>query len=178
MEMLTKIREEIAMETDNLRRLMSDLRPPVLEERGLIPALRDTLARFGRDFAVTTQFHSRALVDVPADLETLAYRIVQEALTNAAKHAHATDVNVTVEAEAGQLRVEITDNGRGFEPDRAREFLRVGRVGLASMRERTELASGTFMVRSSPGSGTSVVATLPLDVTPARAPGAEEAALR
>jgi PAS domain S-box-containing protein len=178
MEMLTKIREEIAMETDNLRRLMSDLRPPVLEERGLIPALRDTLARFGRDFGVTTQFHSRSLVDVPPDLETLAYRIVQEALTNAAKHAHATDVNVSVEAEAGQLRVEVVDNGRGFEPDRAREFLRLGRVGLASMRERTELASGTFMVRSSPGSGTTVVATLPLDIVRTRGPGAEEAVLR
>jgi PAS domain S-box-containing protein len=173
MEMLTKIREEIAMETDNLRRLMSDLRPPVLEERGLIPALRDTLARFGRDFGVTTQFHARALVDVPADLETLAYRIVQEALTNAAKHAHPTDVKVSVEAEAGQLRVEIIDNGRGFEPERAREFLRVGRVGLASMRERTELASGTFMVRSSPGSGTTVVATLPLDLTAPRTTGTE-----
>lgn len=177
MEMLTKIREEIALETDNLRRLMSDLRPPVLEERGLIPALRDTLARFGRDFGVTTQFHSRALVDVPPDLETLAYRIVQEALTNAAKHAKATEVTLSVEAEAGQLRVEIADNGRGFEPERAREFLRIGRVGLASMRERTELASGTFMVRSSPGSGTTVVATLPLDATTVRPPG-DHAAVR
>ncbi|MFN2545357.1 MAG: ATP-binding protein [Actinomycetota bacterium] len=166
MEMLGKIREEISMETDNLRRLMSDLRPPVLEERGLIPALRDTLARFGRDFGVTTQFHSRALVDVPADLETLAYRVVQEALTNAAKHARASEVTVSVEAEAGQLRVEVTDNGDGFEPGRAREFLRSGRVGLASMRERTELASGTFMVRSTPGMGTAVVATLPLDPVP------------
>jgi PAS domain S-box-containing protein len=178
MEMLTKIREEIAMETDNLRRLMSDLRPPVLEERGLIPALRDMLARFGRDLGVTTEFHSRALVDVPADIETLAYRVVQEALTNAAKHSQATEVKVSVEAEAGQLRVEVADNGRGFEPERAREFLRIGRVGLASMRERTELASGTFMVRSSPGSGTTVVATLPLDITPSRIAGIEEAALR
>jgi PAS domain S-box-containing protein len=175
-EMLAKIREELSKETDNLRRLMSDLRPPVLEERGLIPAIRDTLARFGLDFDVTTQFHARALVDVPADLETLAYRVVQEALTNAAKHAQATEVTVSVEAEAGQLRVEVTDNGKGFEPDRAREFLRLGRVGLASMRERTELASGTFMVRSTPGSGTTVAATLPLDVVPTRT-GAE-AALR
>src|SRR5437588_7383554 len=105
-EMLAKIREELSMEAESLRRLMSDLRPPVLEERGLIPALRDTLARYGRDLGVDTEFHARALVDVPADLETLAYRVVQEALTNAAKHAGATEVTVSVEAEAGQLRVE------------------------------------------------------------------------
>jgi len=174
-EMLAKIREELSQETDNLRRLMSDLRPPVLEERGLIPALRDTLARFGKDFGVDTEFHARALVDVPPDLETLAYRVVQESLTNAAKHAQASEVTLSVEAEAGQLRVEVTDNGTGFDTGRAREFLRIGRVGLASMRERTELASGTFMVRSTPGSGTTVVATLPLDVVPVRS---SEAVLR
>jgi signal transduction histidine kinase len=173
-EMLAKIREELSSENENLRRLMSDLRPPVLEERGLIPALRDMLVKFGRDFGVGTEFHSRALVDVPEDLETLAYRVVQEALTNAAKHANASEVTVSVEAEAGQLRVEVTDNGNGFETDRGREFLRIGRVGLASMRERTELASGTFMVRSTPGSGTTVVATLPLDAIPVR----NEAAFR
>src|SRR5207302_4625471 len=136
-EMLAKIREELSQETDNLRRLMSDLRPPVLEERGLIPALRDTLARFAKDVRVKTKFHARARVEVQPDLETLAYRVVQESLSNAAKHSRATEVTVSVEAEAGQLRVEVTDNGRGFEPDQAREFLRLGRVGLASMRERT-----------------------------------------
>src|ERR671937_2526867 len=104
---LAQIRDELSLENDNLRRLMSDLRPPVLEERGLIPALRDTLARFGQDFGVVTQFHARALVDIPPDLETLAYRIVQEALTNAAKHSDATEVTVSVEAGAGQLRVEV-----------------------------------------------------------------------
>ena len=167
-DMLAKIREELSQETDNLRRLMSDLRPPVLEERGLIPALRDTLARFGQDFGVVTQFHARALVDVPPDLETLAYRIVQEALTNAAKHSDATEVTVSVEAGAGQLRVEVIDDGKGFEPERAREYLRLGRVGLASMRERTELASGTFIVRSTLGGGTAVTATLPLEILAAR----------
>jgi signal transduction histidine kinase len=108
-------------------------------------------------------------VDIPPDLETLAYRIVQEAMTNAAKHAEASELTVMVEAEAGQLRVEITDDGAGFDPARSREFLRMGRVGLASMRERTELASGTFMVRSRPGGGTTVEATLPLEAAPIRA---------
>jgi len=62
--------------------------------------------------------------------------------------------------------LEIVDDGTGFESGRAREFLRMGRVGLASMRERVELASGTFVVRSMPGRGTTIVATLPLDNVP------------
>jgi len=160
---LEKIREELAEEGDSLRRLMSDMRPPVLDERGLVPALREILARFGRETGVKTHFASRALVDVPPDMETLAYRVVQEALTNAGKHAEATELSVNVEAVAGSLRVEIIDDGKGFEATQARDFLRAGRVGLASMRERTELANGSFMVRSAPGQGTSIVATLPLE---------------
>ncbi len=165
-ETLMKIRGQLSEEADNLRRLMGNLRPPLLEERGLVPALQETLARFGRDDEVQTQFRSRSLVEVPSDLETLAYRLVQEALTNARKHSHASEVTVTVDAVAGQLKLEIGDDGIGFDPNQARDFLRAGKVGLASMRERIELASGTFVVRSSPGSGTTIVATLPLDMVP------------
>jgi signal transduction histidine kinase len=74
---------------------------------------------------------------------------------------------VSVESDQTQLRIEIEDDGMGFDSGRAREFLRMGRVGLASMRERVELASGTFVVRSTGGRGTSIVATLPLDTVPA-----------
>jgi PAS domain S-box-containing protein len=165
---LEKIREELAEEGESLRRLMSDMRPPVLDERGLVPALREVLARFGRETGVKTSFGARSLVDVPPDMETLAYRVVQEALTNAAKHADATELSVHVEAVAGQLRIEIADDGVGFDANRARDFLRAGRVGLASMRERTELANGSFMVRSAPGQGTAIVATLPIDVAAPR----------
>jgi PAS domain S-box-containing protein len=165
---LEKVREELAEEGDSLRRLMSDMRPPVLDERGLVPALQEILARFGRETGVKTSFGHRSLVDVPAEMETLAYRVVQEALTNASKHAEATEVSVHVEAVAGQLRIEISDDGVGFDAARARDFLRAGRVGLASMRERTELANGSFMVRAAPGQGTAIVATLPLDVSAPR----------
>jgi PAS domain S-box-containing protein len=170
---LTKIREELAGEADALRRLMSGLRPPVLEERGLLPALRETLVRFGAEQDVETDFSGRVDTALPEDLETLAFRLVQEALSNAAKHSEATQVMVTVQASDSMLRVEIEDDGKGFDAGLARDFLREGRVGLASMRERVELASGTLVVRSSPGRGTSIVATLPLDeLTPRRGGGA------
>jgi PAS domain S-box-containing protein len=163
-EILTKIRKELAEEADGLRSLMSGLRPPLLEERGLIPAIRETLARFGTENGVRTEFSGMVGADIPDDLETLAYRVVQEALSNAAKHSQAAHVSVGVELDQLQLRVEIVDDGIGFEHSRAREFLQMGRVGLASMRERVELASGTFVVRSTLGRGTTIVATLPVDI--------------
>lgn len=164
-EILTRIRQELADEAEALRRLMSGLRPPVLEERGLLAALRDALGKFGEEQGVETKLSGTVGHPLPADLETLAYRVVQEALTNAAKHSGATKVSVSVGTDPTQIRVEIEDDGAGFDPTHARDFLRAGRVGLASMRERVELASGTFTVRSSADRGTVVAATLPLDPT-------------
>jgi PAS domain S-box-containing protein len=166
-EVLSKVRRELSEEADNLRRLMSGLRPPLLEERGLIPALRENVDKYGIDNGVESEFVGRAVVEIPQDLETLAYRIVQEALSNCTKHARAHRVSVSVEAVGGQLRIEVADDGEGFDSAKAREYLQMGRVGLASMRERVELANGTFMVHSTPGKGTTVLATLPLDAVPA-----------
>jgi PAS domain S-box-containing protein len=167
-EILSKVRKELSEEADNLRRLMSGLRPPLLEERGLVPALRETLDRFGRESGVATEFTSDVSVEIPQDLQTLAYRIVQEALSNVGKHSKAGRVGLTVETIGGQIRIEAADDGVGFDPAQSREYLRMGRVGLASMRERVELANGTFMVHSTPGRGTTVFATLPLESVPAQ----------
>jgi signal transduction histidine kinase len=167
-DVLGRIRKELSDEADALRRLMSGLRPPLLEERGLIPALREMLVRFGTDHDVKTSFTAGQVLHVPGDLETLAYRVVQESLANAGKHANASSVNVSVDTDSTQLRVEIADDGVGFDAGLVREFLRMGRVGLASMRERVELANGTFLVHSTPGRGTTILATLPLDVVSIR----------
>jgi len=167
LEILAKVRRELSEEADNLRRLMAGLRPPLLEERGLLPALRETLDKWGRDNGIETEFVAVGQAEIPSDLETLAYRVVQEALSNTAKHARASRVVLTVETVGGQLRVEVQDDGVGFDASKAREYLQMGRVGLASMRERVELANGTFMVHSTPGRGTTVMATLPLEAVPA-----------
>lgn len=168
--LLIRIREELAGEADALRGLMSNLRPPVLEERGLMPALRESLARFESETGIGTAFTGAVVATIPDDLETLAYRVVQEALTNVGRHAGASSVAVHVDAEGDQVRIEIEDDGGGFDPANVRDYLRTGRVGLASMRERVELASGTFAVRSTPGRGTAVMATIPLDGALVNAP--------
>ena len=157
-ETLAQIRDELAAENDNLRRLMSDLRPPVLEERGLIPALRDSLAKFGRDHSVKTQFRSRALVDIPPDLETLAYRIVQEALTNAAKHSAADEIAVYADVGSASVSVFVRDRGSGFD----RADVAPDRRGIEeSIEARMGRAGGHATITSAPGQGTEVELTLP-----------------
>jgi signal transduction histidine kinase len=154
---LHTLSRELSQEAVGLRQIMSDLRPPVLEQRGLIPAVRDLCTRLQGEMRV------------PVDVETLAYRVVQEALSNVGKHAGASHVWVRIQADAGTLRVEIQDDGSGFDTERIRVFLHEGKVGLASMRERAELAGGIFTIRSSPGAGTMVLATLPFEVLAAAA---------
>jgi PAS domain S-box-containing protein len=169
-DVLVKIRQELAGEADALRQLMAGLRPPVLEERGLMPALREMVARFEADTAIVSSFEGDLKRPAPRDVETLAYRVVQESLTNIGKHAQATTVTVHLDVDGTQLRVEVEDDGHGFETAKIRDYLRSGRVGLATMRERVELASGTFNLRSSPGRGTVVTALIPLDESLLAAP--------
>jgi signal transduction histidine kinase len=161
-DLLGSVREELTHEAEALRQLMSGLRPPVLEERGLVAALRDFTARFGSEHHIDADFSGGVGADLPDDLETLVYRVVQEALSNVAKHAAATQVLVEVHGDDDRLRVEIEDDGLGFDTTQIRDFLHEGRVGLASMRERVELAGGTFTLRSTPGRGTVISALLPL----------------
>jgi PAS domain S-box-containing protein len=164
LDTLRKVCEELSEEAMNLRRVMSDLRPPVLEERGLIPAVRELCDRWHNETGVAVEVIADSHSEFGQDVETLAYRVVQEALSNVKKHAKANLVTVRIETPPGTLRVEIRDDGQGFDAQKAREFLKNGRVGLASMRERAELAGGTLTIKSTPGSGTAIMATLPFDV--------------
>ena len=165
-KMLQSISTELSGEALNLRRVMSDLRPPVLEERGLIPAVYELAARLQREMGIPVNVQAMSNSEVPEEVETIAYRVLQEALSNVGKHAQATRVDVRIEVSAGTLLVTVEDNGRGFDPEGARDFLRRGKVGLASMRERAELVGGTFTIRSSRGGGTAVMASLPFEMLP------------
>jgi PAS domain S-box-containing protein len=158
------VQQELGEEANNLRRVMSDLRPPLLEERGLVPAVRELCSRFEREHGIPVGVKAGPYGDVPADVETVAYRVAQEALTNVSKHAKAGEVSVAVTSGTGVVQVEVTDDGMGFDPLDVREFLRAGKVGLASMRERAELSGGTLTIRSRPGGGTTVSASLPFEV--------------
>jgi len=145
---------------DAIRGVMTDLRPVALEEFGLVPALRWYASEFGKrtGMKVSTNASGRE-PRLPADTELALFRIVQEALTNAAKHSGGSAVEIAVAAQDGGLRVSVEDDGRGF-PEPAGARARRGGFGLPTMRERAEALRGTLRVEF-PGRGTRVVVEIP-----------------
>jgi signal transduction histidine kinase len=147
-----------------VRQLSLDLRPAILDNLGLVPALRWQLNRFTAQTQVQIDFKHTEQVErrFASQLETAAFRIVQEALTNVARHAGVSQAEVRVWASEEALTLEIVDHGQGFDPEAA---LAMGQSsGLAGMRERVSLLGGVFAIHSAPGSGTTVKADLPVAV--------------
>ncbi len=150
--------DQLTTEIASLRTLITELRPAALDDLGLQPALEALAERIrvveGLEVAlhVDTDTHAGRL---SGEVETAVYRLVQEALTNVAKHAGATRVEVTVVEHDGQVGVRVRDDGRGFDP-----AARTAGFGLTGMRERAELAGGALRVESTRGQGTLVSARL------------------
>ena len=147
--------EHVEREIEALRGLVRELRPAALDELGLAPAIEGLAERVGRHAGLEIHSEVRLSGRPAPDVETALYRIVQEALNNAVRHAEAAEVHVFVRAEPGALRVEVDDDGRGFDPDAP-----TNGFGLAGMRERVALLGGELAVESSPA-GTHVAAVLP-----------------
>ncbi len=159
-ELLRQAIEDIEQEIGNLRALISDLRPSMLDDFGLLPALEALLQRRRRDGLnivgeLTLPDPELGGESLEPELETTIYRLIQEALTNVVRHAQAQSVRVTVAAGDGEVTVEVTDDGVGFDID-----ARASGFGVAGMRERVYLAGGVFSVESS-GRGTLLRARLP-----------------
>jgi signal transduction histidine kinase len=136
----------------DVRRIVEGLRPPALDDLGLVEAVRQLGERSG--LAVTVEAES--LPRLPAAVEVAAYRVVQEALGNAALHSGASSVRVGVGASGDQLLVEVTDDGTGDVHPRP------DGVGLGSMRDRAEEIGGRFELLATPSQGTTVRIHLPI----------------
>jgi len=144
-----------------VRRFIADLRPGKLDDQGLVPALADYVRRYRDALSATVSLEAEPLPRLPAEAEIVLYRIVQESLQNAHKHARGAAVHVAIAHRQGQIVLSIRDEGPGFDPrDVAR---RAGREswGLTSMRERAELIGAKFLVTTKPGHGTEVTVSMP-----------------
>ena len=133
-----------------LRRLMADLRPAQLDDLGLLPALRWYIGQYnGRHPELTVTLNAERLPKrLPTEHETVLFRAVQEALTNVARHAHATQVTIELHQEARGVRLTIGDNGMGFDVNTPPKYQRGSGLGLVGMRERVSLVGGTCAIES------------------------------
>lgn len=153
LEHITRIKTIAQQALKEMRLLVYQLRPPALENRGLVAVLRQRLEAVEGRAGIEAEFVVDALDRLPAEIEDALYRIAQEALNNALKHASATVVTVRLSVEDEQVMLEITDNGRGFDPDAVMEH---GGLGLLSMGERVEALGGCLEITSTPEMGTTV----------------------
>ncbi|MBW2458660.1 MAG: PAS domain S-box protein [Deltaproteobacteria bacterium] len=155
----------LASAAQELRRMCKGLRPPLLDDLGLEPAVRQLVNEFGEHTAVETDLAVRLDDDsspLPPDVALCAYRVLQEALTNVGRHAQAQQVDITIGHDDDGLVMSVYDDGRGFDPaDEATQR----HFGLAGMRERATLVDGTIELRSAPDEGTRVVLRIPRSVT-------------
>jgi two-component system sensor kinase FixL len=158
--LLEDIRDEVVDATEGVKRMARGLRPPEIEELGLALAITAHVRslREGADFEVDTEL---GVVDQElGDTAKLAlYRIVQEALSNARRHAQTDEALVRLYLEGGRVVAEVVDRGRGFLASRALE--RGGGLGLVGMRERATMVGGMLTIDSVPGEGTCVRVTVP-----------------
>jgi len=149
-----------------IRNLSLDLRPSALDDLGLLPALRWYIKEYQQKFSLSVDFQASRLKErLPTEIETVIYRIVQEALTNVARHAQAKTVQVHVEDDAETIQVTICDDGKGFEMERYQQTLEPGQEhgwGLVGMRERASLLGGTLHITSKPGEGTTIYTSVPI----------------
>jgi len=161
---LKELRQKLNNTLEGIRRFTQELRPPMLDDLGLLAALRwqvnDLEKQPGIEADLTVSGIERRF---SAEVELIIFRIVQEALRNVAKHAQASRVEVTIEFDEGKTKVSICDNGKGFDLGGSLADLpRAGKLGLAGMEERVRLLYGGMRIESEPSKGTSVMIEVPI----------------
>ena len=160
---LSRIEDRVRDAVKRLRSMVFELKPPSLVDEGLLPALTMYLEEFAAETGITYQLINRLDGEPPEDLRVALYRISQEALTNVRKHSQASEVDVILVQEDGEIGLRIADNGNGFTGSLGAS---PGHIGVMEMRERAEILGGTFQVRPGTSGGTVVEASIPF---PARA---------
>jgi signal transduction histidine kinase len=146
-----------------IRVVMAELRPPALDEYGLVAALRSLGERYSKRTGTPTRIEDETLdTRLPASTETALFRIAQEALTNISKHAQATAVTIRVERSGETICLTIADNGVGFEADTGSVSASEPGWGLMTMKEKAEAVRGRLHVESEPGQGARIIVQVPL----------------
>jgi signal transduction histidine kinase len=162
-EKISSTQRLVEKSVDIVHRFARDLRPTVLDDLGLIPALHSFMKNFARRTGVHAHLTAFAAVEkLDTAKRTVLFRVAQEALNNVARHAHASRVEVSIQKLRGRVCMKIKDDGKSFNAERTLHANGGKRLGLLGMRERLEMVGGKFVVESSPGNGTTIQAQIPL----------------
>ena len=146
----------------SLQRYARDLRPSILDQMGLVAALNWLAEELGKEMGTKTTVKADKLPPLPSETELAMFRIAQEALNNVRKHAQASRINITVKSDSNNVKMTITDNGKGFSAPRLTgDLAREGKLGILGMEERARLIGGNLQIKSEPGKGTTVLAKAP-----------------
>jgi len=160
---LEEMRQRIQVIANEVRRFTQDLRPSVLDDLGLLPALEWLASDMGKHYEISIDFTvSGQARRFPQDTELILFRIVQEALRNVWKHSGATQARIGMAFTPQMLTIAVSDNGMGFvPPERVEDLTPAGKLGLVGMHERAQLIGARLRVRSSPGTGATVTIEVP-----------------
>jgi signal transduction histidine kinase len=153
-----EVRTLVVQALQDVRALAVELRPSALDDFGLGPAVERLAQTFQERSGIATTTQTTLGERLPPEVETVLYRVVQEALSNVVKHAGADHVSIVIGQRDGLVAATIDDDGRGFEAAGVREDA----LGLVGMRERLALVGGTLVLESTPGAGTTVAAQVPV----------------
>jgi signal transduction histidine kinase len=152
----------VAASAKSVHQFARDLRPAVLDDLGLIPALHSFMKNFTARTGVRTHLTAFAEVEqLEMARRTVLFRVAQEALTNVARHAQASRVEVNIQKRLDGVCLEIKDDGRSFQAERTLHANGGKRLGLLGMRERVEMVGGGFGIQSAPERGTTIMAQMP-----------------
>jgi two-component system, NarL family, sensor histidine kinase UhpB len=158
---LQEIKSMIEQVEGQLRRLSHELRPTILDDLGLLPAIEFLAQGVANRTGISIRVEGSTKGRLPAAIETTMYRIVQEALTNITKHAQAKHVRIRLWRD-GRIHCSVRDDGIGFDIGEVHRSVGCG-LGLMGMRERLEVLAGTLLMTSRPGQGTDLQVTIPLE---------------
>jgi signal transduction histidine kinase len=149
-----------------LREISHNLRPAVLDDLGLIPALQGLIDRVSKRNGIAIILANQMPERLPAGVETTLFRFVQESLTNVAKHAKANRVEIQLRQDDGEVQCSVNDDGTGFDLSEVLSRKGSRGLGLVGIRERVESVGGTVSIHSLPGMGTELLVTIPLVTIP------------
>ncbi|MDA3926594.1 MAG: response regulator [Kiritimatiellae bacterium] len=159
---IARTQKLVEKSVDIAHQFAQELRPTVLDDLGLIPALHAFMKNFMKETGIRVTLNAFAGAEkLSSEKRTALYRVAQEALTNVARHARASRAEVSIRKLPDAVHMQIKDNGQSFEVDQILTTHAHGRLGLLGMRERVEMVGGTFSIESSPGSGTTIHAQIP-----------------